>query len=61
LPLGLVSRRGHVNAASFFELEVPSTGEDHACALASNPTWSAASLANGDSHRTPSSMFENID
>ena len=53
--------RGHVNAADFFEPEVPSTGGGHASVSCESSTWSAASLANEDSHRTPSSMFENID
>jgi hypothetical protein len=51
---------GHVNATGFPEPEMPSTGGDHASALARARRERCHAGRRG-SRRTPSSMFENID
>lgn len=52
---------GHVNAPDVPEPEMPSTGERPRERSCESPARSAAPLASGDSRRTCSPMFENID
>jgi hypothetical protein len=54
-------RPGHVNAPDVPEPEIPSTGGDHASALARARRGALLSSADEGNRRTGSSMFENFD